>query len=789
MPQLFPSFPLLPKVRLGQVFTCPDLDVFNQIKISFGCYGRKNTCYLKFQLSEITNEYPLTLKDLRTKIIDASKIEDGKSFEINFKDIHNAKRKKFHFSLEGLNSSANNCVCAWKHPEVLPNFYSSSNQENDKTGSLVFKADYIEEAEDCSKTVDIIICVYNQLKLVLDCIEAIKLNTQYPNYQIIVIDDKSSEVCKEELKKLEGINLFLLDKNVGYTKAANYGLKKSNADYKILLNSDTQVTSGWLQRIMKCGESSPDIGILGPLSNNATWQSIPHSHLNNIRFSGEDAFPLLSVKELSQLTRDLSESKYPRTSHIHGSCFVIKEKVIEKIGYFDEENFDRGYREEDDYCLRAKAAGFDLVYVDNAFYFHHGCKSFTRAEQKSLIADHSLYYEEKYPEDNLEIARLRDENPLDYIRKKIREYSNVKEIQARKLKVGYLLNLGRSRSGGIISILQIINFLNKSGFNFHLVCHESQAKNLAYFPEFNIIPKTYRNYMDLIPQNFDILVGTHNSTVEDSLAPIIQLENKILPAYFIQDYEPYFYEQDSEEYIAALRSYNALPHIWGIAKTNWICDTVKLKTGLSVHKVLPGLNLDIYHYQGCPKPNNYPVQVVAMVRPRTPRRNPEVTLKVLKQIKEKYKDDVLISLFGADKEELDAQGLLSEEYQFEYELLGILNSFELAILFNKADIFLDASTYQAFGRTALEAMACGCVSIVPEAGGAREYALNNFNSLIVNTEDEIEIERNLEKLIEDFNFRETLKKQGVETAKEFTIERAAYSHLRSFLQFYSLYRT
>ena len=105
---------------------------------------------------------------------------------------------------------------------------------------------------------------------------------------------------------------------------------------------------------------------------------------------------------------------------------------------------------------RAKEAGFDLAYVDDAFYFHHGCKSFTKTEQQNLIADHSLYYDEKYPQDNLEIARLRDENPLDYIRKKISEYINIKDIRARNLKVGYLLNLGKSRSGGIISILQIL---------------------------------------------------------------------------------------------------------------------------------------------------------------------------------------------------------------------------------------------------------------------------------------------------------------------------------------------
>ncbi len=111
---------------------------------------------------------------------------------------------------------------------------------------------------------------------------------------------------------------------------------------------------------------------------------------------------------------------------------------------------------------------------------------------------------------------------------------------------------------------------------------------------------------------------------------------------------------------------------------------------------------------------------------------------------------------------------------------GVLTRDEVADLLQEADIFVDFSTYQAFGRTGLEAMACGCAVILPAIGGVYEYAIHNDNALIVDTSNEGEMLNNLLCLIEDDILRERFQRRGMETAETFSIGSAALSELSLF---------
>ena len=99
-----------------------------------------------------------------------------------------------------------------------------------------------------------------------------------PPYSLILVDDGSTQPTQEYLNDFAYSQAALLLRNEqarGYTRAANQGLHASSANYIILLNSDTMVTPLWLDRLIACGESDPHIGLVGPLSNTASWQSIP----------------------------------------------------------------------------------------------------------------------------------------------------------------------------------------------------------------------------------------------------------------------------------------------------------------------------------------------------------------------------------------------------------------------------------------------------------------------------------------------------------------------------------
>jgi glycosyltransferase involved in cell wall biosynthesis len=103
-------------------------------------------------------------------------------------------------------------------------------------------------------------------------------------------------------------------------------------------------------------------------------------------------------------------------------------------------------------------------------------------------------------------------------------------------------------------------------------------------------------------------------------------------------------------------------------------------------------------------------------------------------------------------------------------------------ILRKSDIFLDLSEYQAFGRTGLEAMACGCVPVLPSIGGVSEYAINNHNSLIVNTKlDDLEnIVSVTSELVCDKEMISKMKVAAINTSHEYSIEYAAQSVIDLF---------
>ena len=170
------------------------------------------------------------------------------------------------------------------------------------------------------------------------------------------------------------------------------------------------------------------------------------------------------------------------------------------------------------------------------------------------------------------------------------------------------------------------------------------------------------------------------------------------------------------------------------------------------------------------------ITLCAMIRPSTVRRNPIGTMNVCSLLKEKYKSKINIVVFGCKNEEIYEIG----EYNFEYMNMGILKRIEVASLLVASDLFLDMSTYQAFGRTGLESMCLGCVPILPKEGGANKYAINNFNSIIIDTRDDNDVFYNICKLIDTPEIIGVLQKNCLETAKKYNIINACWSEIELF---------
>lgn len=255
-------------------------------------------------------------------------------------------------------------------------------------------------ADSVSTTVEIIIPVYNALDDLQKCLASIKSNVGDIDVRVIVVNDGSELSTTEWLRKYCAHDpmVYLVEnaQNMGYTKSVNIGLKASSAPYVILQNSDTVVSSGWLSGLMRCMGSSPKIGIVGPLSNAANYQSVPLMRDEQGKFVVNDLPSGMSVDAMAHLVANVSGRAYPRVTLVNGFCFMIRRELINTIGYMDEVNFPIGYGEEADYCIRALQAGYELTIADDVYVFHAKSKSFGHDKRKELSHTGTQTLKNKY---------------------------------------------------------------------------------------------------------------------------------------------------------------------------------------------------------------------------------------------------------------------------------------------------------------------------------------------------------------------------------------------------------
>ena len=253
-------------------------------------------------------------------------------------------------------------------------------------------------------SLDVIVCIHNAFDDVVQCLDALEKNTRH-KFRLILINDGSDPAMREYLDgRYSGSRDVHLDHReiaTGYTKAANRGLKLSTADYVTLLNSDTVVTPGWEERLLTTGESASDVGIIGPLSNSATFQSVPEIRSADGDWSTNPLPAGLSPEDVANCVRSVLPGRLERRPFVNGFCFMIKRSVIEEVGFLDEESFPRGYGEENDYCIRTQDLGYSVGVACDAYVYHSLSRSFKHDSRKELQQHGRAALLEKHGADKL----------------------------------------------------------------------------------------------------------------------------------------------------------------------------------------------------------------------------------------------------------------------------------------------------------------------------------------------------------------------------------------------------
>jgi GT2 family glycosyltransferase len=635
--------------------------------------------------------------------------------------------------------------------------------------------------------VDVVVCVHNALNDVQSCLQSVFKHTNQP-YTLILVDDGSEAETRDYLLDFAqryGAILLRNEEARGYTLAANQGMREATADYVILLNSDTIVTEGWLDRMVACAESDPRIGIVGPLSNTASWQSIPE-----IEVDGDWALNLLpegvTVDEMGALVAHYSARLYPQMPLLNGFCLLIKRGLMEEIGHFDEEGFGAGYGEEDDYVLRARKAGWEAALADNVYIYHAQSRSYSNERRQQLTQRAAAALHEKHGPHRITqgVAFCRHSPVLEGIR------ARSKAFLARRA----LLEDGRARFAGRrpLFVLPITepgggaNVIIDEALAMREMGVDAQIFNMVSFrasferayPRLSV-PVIYGAWDDLptVARDFEAVIASVYFTVE-RLKPLALLDAPPVLGYYIQGFEPYIYEPGTPKYRQALASYTLLPDLKLFTKTAWTRNEVREHTGEEPALVGASVNVDLFR----PRPPQEgagperPLRVAAMIRPSTPYREPVLTMELLRQAAREYRRRVEIVLFGADLED-PAFGALPHD--FPWTLTGVLTQKQVARLFNEVDLFVDFSSHQAMGLTALEAMACGVAVIVPEYGGATTFARHEQNSLVVDTTSRAACWQALQRLIEDDALRGRLQRAAIHDVAQLFPERSAFDILQN----------
>lgn len=630
-----------------------------------------------------------------------------------------------------------------------------------------------------TERVDIIVCVHNALDDVARCLESI-ISQTHPSYSLIIVDDGSGAETKSYLEEFaagQQCTLIRHEKAKGYTCAANVGLRASTGEFMILLNSDTVVPPRWLDRLIECANSDENIGLVGPLSNTASWQSVPLL----MDFDGDWAENPLpdgwTVADYANEVARVSPRVYPRVGFLNGFCLLIRREVIQDIGLFDEETFGRGYGEENDYCLRATDRGWQLAVSDDCYVYHAQSKSYSNERRAELckIADEGLAGKHGHARIGANLRITKDHLALKYMRKRcdilvqdldIRHNVN---SQYEGKRILFLLPVGNAGGGGNIVLLEA-QMLRELGVDVWIANLELNRELFEQdHPDIDV-PVIYLRSPDDLPaiaETFDAVIATLYLTVY-WMKPLAYLINKPVLGYYIQDFEPDFFAQGSKDYVKAFDSYTAIDGLKLFTKTAWNCQMIERQIGIRPRIVGPSFNVDIHHPQPSASQHNNAVRVLAMVRPSTPRRAPEMTLKVLKRLSRHFGNRIVIEIFGVNADDRALHGF---SLDFNHQMLGTLDNERVSTVLSRTDLFLDCSTFQAMGLTAMEAMGHGAVVIGPKAGGLSEIITDGHDGILVNTEDEEEIFTAACKVIEDSKLFNHLRRN--------TLDVLAYSPLHS----------
>ena len=256
--------------------------------------------------------------------------------------------------------------------------------------------------------VDVVVPVYRPGPELDRCLASLRRHTTPSSARLVVVLEPPARGA------VEGAEDVLVLENpyrLGFVGSVNRGMAVSRRDV-VLLNSDTQVTARWVERLRRAAYSAPDVATATPFSNNATICSLPRFLADNTLPAGHD------VDSFGELVERVTARSYPALPTGVGVCLFVRRAALDQVGPFDEASFGLGYGEESEFCMRAARAGWRHVLADDTFIFHEGQRSFGTSRTRRVRAAHRAM-RRLHPDYLDRIARFIADDPLAPARRQV----------------------------------------------------------------------------------------------------------------------------------------------------------------------------------------------------------------------------------------------------------------------------------------------------------------------------------------------------------------------------------
>lgn len=667
--------------------------------------------------------------------------------------------------------------------------------------------------------VSIIILNYNGLNDTLHCLETIN-KTTYRNFEVIIVDNGSDNNEGVLLQKKFGrkYKVALLDKNLGYTGGNNYALTKTRGRYVILLNNDTEVTPNWIQPLVHLLEKDKNIAVVQPkikMLNNKYYFDYAGAAGG---FIDKYGYPFTRGRVFETKEKDVGQ--YNKESIIFwasGAACMIRKSAISKVGgLFDPCFFN--YMEEIDFCWRIWKKGYKVHFCPDSTVFHKGAATagknlfekrywehrnnllllYKNLEQKtnkniyfsrlllelatyfryllygnftylkslffahkdfvSLIMRHKVILNRNNPLPNNKVPIFPSSVALNYYLLKHDTFNKMN--WSPNGNISFLI-YNTKLSGGLKIILSQINDLSSKGYNINIF--KIFGPEIGWTPVGAPIKNIFYYYLTPKP---DTLIFTFWPT--SYLYSFLNSKEKY---YFVMD-SINFYKNPM--YKVLLR-YSFSFRLKFITISSYLKNEIKRFNRKAQIRVL---NTSLLDYKKFSLKNIRKKKIKNKIR----------VLSVISNY-EYYKG---IDLLAKTVRELKKRGgdysftLVSRE---KYKYNDVFDNFysdppvkKIVELYQKSDVLLATSRAEGLFIPGLEAMSSGVVLITTNCYGVLDYAVNNYNSIIVKNYREIWEKDLITKTLNNTRLRTKLIKNGYNTVKSLN-KRNKNTTLESLLSF------